>query len=47
MQKKKIKVIIVGLGKIGYLYNYTKNIISTHTQAIFSLKKKNRFFCSN
>ena len=46
MQKKKIKVIIIGLGKIGYLYNYTKNIISTHTQAIFSLKKKIDFFAA-
>jgi predicted dehydrogenase len=44
MKKKKIKIIIVGLGQIGYLYNYNKNIISTHTQAIFSLKEKVDFF---
>ena len=41
MKKKKTKVVIIGLGNVGYLYTYKiNNIISTHTQAVLNFKKK-------
>ena len=47
MKKKKTKVVIIGLGNVGYLYTYKiNNIISTHTQAVLNFKKKLDFFAA-
>ena len=47
MKKKKTKVVIIGLGNVGYLYSHKiNNIISTHTQAVLTFKKKLDFFAA-